>query len=106
MASELNFYKGLDSSLTVPSILIHDGKPLPIGKYLRDRTHDKMGVIFESGQKAKEWSAEVRSLLLRNATHASLKNAWTPSMALQMLSAQKVLDADRRIQLFNREEVL
>lgn len=107
IADKLKFYNSL-GDIDIPKSLIHAGRHLPLGRYLTDRVHEKMGKTFEIGERLATYEASLRSLLLSPKTPSQIKTlgAISPAVALQMLNAQYHVNLDAKNNLFRKDKVI
>lgn len=99
----------IQSHDAVPGVLLHGSKLLPLGRYLTDKIYDQLGITFEPKERLKRFESAVHDMLfdpqnstpeVRNAAHSSVQ------IALQMLNAQKIVNLEKRVQLYNKGKVL
>lgn len=104
--SLLQFDKSLYENL--PRVLAHGSKFLPLGRYLTDKLHEKMEISFAPGEKLQAYERALFSMLSLNADRPDVSTAASSSVAiaLQMLNSQRVLDMERKRQLFTKEKMI
>lgn len=103
-ASQLAFYKKL-GDIEIPHAFNHAGKSLPLGRYLSDRIHAKMGYQFEEGERIRAYAQSLRSLLSSPETRKSLPQGYLGSSVaskLTFLNSQYSVDLAAKTQLFTK----
>lgn len=108
-----NIVKSLSSfnseDYSLPQVLIHGTKSLPLGRYLSDKIHEKLGITFEPGEKVRKYEASLRSLLLSEAkNHIDVARASYSSVeiALEFLNIQHSINLEKKRQLYTKEKAL
>jgi len=92
----------------VPSILVHGSKPLPLGRYLKDRIHAKMGHLFVQGERLREYEKTLHDMFENRpdfeeiAPHLNLSTR----RALEFLGAQRITDLKSKQRLYKKEKLL
>ena len=98
---------------TVPKVLSHGVKLLPLGRYMQDKLYEALGVSFADGEKLARYRASLRALckdhpalspsfqtLAQNPTSHSL------AIALELINQQHSNDLAARVKLFSKEKAI
>lgn len=94
---------------TIPRVLVHGSKSLPLGRYLSDKLHEKLGITFQPGEKLRNYEKQLRAMFLSEAKtnpEAARASYFSVGAALSMLNAQPVLDLERKRVLFSKEKTI
>lgn len=99
-----------------PAVLLHGGKPLPLGRYMSGKIYDQMGIEFEPGERALKYKQEL-SLMFSSPqlveTEAAswfrtIRSSGDPCIekALQLLNSQRVLNVESKQRFFRKGAIL
>lgn len=101
-----------------PNVLLHSSKSLPLGRYMKAKLLDEMGICLVPGSSSRDYKKELYSLLSDPKASSEAKKALqigfrrsrtsTPDFdrAIQFLNAQRVLNVEARLKFFGKESVL
>lgn len=93
----------------VPNILVHGSKILPMGRYLKDRIHAKMGHVFKEGEKLQTYEKQLHDMFAdREDLTSFAENNADPSVslkrAIEFMGSQKILDLETKHLLYKKEK--
>lgn len=98
---------------TIPRVLQHGPKLLPLGRYMQDKLYEKLGLTFADGEKLKNYKTQLQALFPADAhapeqAKALAKNPTSHSLAiaLEMLNAQSSINLEAKLKLFNKDKRL
>lgn len=93
----------------LPSVLIINGKKMPLGRYIKDRLYKKFGVEFQNGEKIKEYEKALRDMLLHQEDVAEdvriAAASGSISTALSLLNSQRVLNLESKFKLYKEKSL-
>lgn len=101
-----------------PNVLLHSSKSLPLGRYMKAKLLDEMGICLVPGASARDYKKELYSMLSDPKASPEAKKALqigfartrtsTPDLdrAIQFLNSQRVLNVEARLKFFRKESVL
>lgn len=107
IADKLEYYNQF-GSIDIPKTLIHAGKHLPLGRYLSDRLHEKMGIKIEEGERLKNYERSLFGLFLDPKIPPKIAKICltSPASALTAINAAYTHDLETKTRLFTKEKLI
>lgn len=107
IAEKLKFYNSL-GSIDIPKYLIHANRRLPLGRYLTDKLHEKMGKTFEPDERLATYERSLFSLFLSPKVSPKVASISmvNPSIALAMMNSQYNVNLESKARIFHKEKII
>lgn len=94
----------------LPNVMLQTGKPLPLGKYMKDKILDEIGICLVPGMSGYLRWQELRTMFKTDeyASSDAAKAFFSLDVAEaeRLLSSQRVVDVEARMRMYKKEVFL